>query len=137
LPEDAIIRRNTAAIATLSMFNSGEVRRNGFENSQTNIIQQRLKRAAAARTQEASGGKVQYEGVDSITDEQIAQTPTDLYREGFVYYYRTHAHPNSTFLYTTSSLMDLMTWDCTAGARTLYYRLLPLNITVVKFPWPA
>ena len=36
-----------------------------------------------------------------------------MYREGYEYYYRTHAHPNSTFLYTTSSLMDLMTWDAT------------------------
>ena len=49
----------------------------------------------------------------SITDEEIAKTSTDLYREGYEYYYRTHAHPNSTFLYTTSSLMDLMTWDAT------------------------
>src|SRR5690606_23222431 len=52
-------------------------------------------------------------GVASITDEEIAKTSTDLYREGFEYYYRTHAHPNSTFLYTMSSLMDLMTWDAT------------------------
>ena len=28
-----------------------------------------------------------------------------------VYYGRTHRHPNSTFTYTTSSLMDLMAWD--------------------------
>ena len=48
-----------------------------------------------------------------LADEEIAKTPTDLYREGYEYYYRTHAHPNSTFLYTTSSLMDLMTWDAT------------------------
>ena len=31
--------------------------------------------------------------------------------DGFFYYFRTHAHPNSTFLYTQSSLMDLMNWD--------------------------
>ncbi|WP_026966505.1 alpha/beta hydrolase [Algoriphagus terrigena] len=113
------------AVATLSMFNSGEVRRNGFQNSQMNTIQERLKQASDARAQEAEGGKVEedarietggkplYSGVASITDEEIANTPTDLYREGYEYYYRTHAHPNSTFLYTTSSLMDLMTWDAT------------------------
>jgi len=113
------------AVATLSMFNSGEVRRNGFQNSQLNTIQERLKQASDARAQEAAGGKVEedarietggkplYSGVASITDEEIAKTTTDLYREGFEYYYRTHAHPNSTFLYTTSSLMDLMTWDAT------------------------
>lgn len=103
------------AVATLSMFNSGEVRRNGFQNAQVATIQHRLKQAADARAQEAAGGKIIYAGVASVTDEDIAKTPTDLYREGFVYYYRTHAHPNSTFLYTMSSLLDLMTWDAAAN----------------------
>ncbi len=99
------------AVATLSMFNSGEVRRNGFQNSQLATVQERLKKAADARAQEAAGGELIYAGVARITDEEIAKTPTDLYREGYEYYYRTHAHPNSTFLYTMSSLLDLMTWD--------------------------
>ncbi|WP_290336673.1 alpha/beta hydrolase [Ferruginibacter paludis] len=103
------------AVATLSMFNSGEVRRNGFQNSQLNTIQERLKKASDARAQEAAGGKIIYAGVASITDEEIAKTSTDLYREGYTYYYRTHAHPNSTFLYTMSSLLDLMTWDATTN----------------------
>jgi fermentation-respiration switch protein FrsA (DUF1100 family) len=94
------------AVATLSMFNSGEVRRNGFQNSQLNTIQERLQQASEARAQEVAGGKIIYAGVASITDEEIAKTTTDLYREGYEYYYRTHAHPNSTFLYTMSSLMD-------------------------------
>lgn len=47
----------------------------------------------------------------SLTDESIAKISTDLYREGMLYYGRTHRHPNSTFTYTASSLMDLMTWD--------------------------
>jgi fermentation-respiration switch protein FrsA (DUF1100 family) len=99
------------AVATLSMFNSGQVRRNGFQNSQLNTIQERLQQASEARAQEAAGGPIVYAGVGSITDEEIDKTPTDLYREGYAYYYRTHAHPNSTFLYTKSSLLDLMTWD--------------------------
>lgn len=103
------------AVATLSMFNSGEVRRNGFQNAQLTTIQERLKQASDAGAEEAEGGKIVYSGVGSITDEEIANTSTDLYREGYEYYYRTHAHPNSTFLYTTSSLMDLMTWDATSG----------------------
>lgn len=103
------------AVATLSMFNSGEVRRNGFQDSQLNSIQERLKKASDARSQEASGGKIIYAGVASITDDEIAKTTTDLYREGYMYYYRTHAHPNSTFLYTMSSLLDLMTWDATTN----------------------
>ena len=111
------------AVATLSMFNSGEVRRNGFQNSELATIQERLKKASDARAQEKAsgsipesareetGGKSIFSGVASISDEEIAKIPTDLYREGYVYYYRTNAHPNSTFLYTTSSLLDLMTWD--------------------------
>ncbi len=101
------------AVATLSMFNSGKVRRNGFQNSQLNTIQGRLLQATEARAQEAAGGEIMYAGVSSVTNEEIIKTSTDLYREGYEYYYRTHAHPNSTFLYTMSSLMDLMTWDAT------------------------
>ncbi len=112
------------AVATLSMFNSGEVRRNGFQNSQLNSIQERLKKASDARAQEAAGGKIIYAGVASITDEEIAKTSTDLYREGYTYYYRTHAHPNSTFLYTMSSLLDLMTWDAATNMDLINQPLL-------------
>jgi hypothetical protein len=112
------------AVATLSMFNSGEVRRNGFQKSQLNTIQERLEQATKARAQEAAGGEIIYAGVASITDEEIAKTATDLYREGYVYYYRTHAHSNSTFLYTMSSLLDLMTWDATTNMDLINQPLL-------------
>ena len=112
------------AVATLSMFNSGEVRRNGFQNSQLNTIQERLKQASAARAQETAGGKTIYAGVATVTDEEIAKTSTDLYREGYEYYYRTHAHPNSTFLYTMSSLLDLMIWDAAANMDLINQPLL-------------
>jgi uncharacterized protein len=48
------------AVATVSMFNSGVVIRNGFMNSQVSTIQQRLKQASDARTLELAGGKVLY-----------------------------------------------------------------------------
>ena len=44
---------------------------------------------------------------------QIDALPFDLYRQGYHYYWRTNAHPGSTFKYTTSSLLDLMRWDAT------------------------
>ena len=100
-------------VATLSMFNSGRVRRNGFADSQLDTIQQRLKQATDARAQEVSGGKVLYAGDADMTDEQIAALPFEMYRQGYEYYWRTHAHPNSTFKYTMSSLLDLMRWDAT------------------------
>ena len=98
------------AVATISMFNSGRVRRNGFQDSQMDTIQQRLAQAAEARTFEKEGD-VRLVGAMNLTDEQAKRLPFALYRDGFFYYFRTHAHPNSTFLYTQSSLMDLMNWD--------------------------
>lgn len=99
------------AVATLSMFNSGMVRRNGYMDSQLATIQQRLQQASDARAQEAAGGEIIYAADTKLTDEQIAKLPFELYREGFIYYDKTHAHPNSTFRYTMSSLLDLMNFD--------------------------
>ena len=56
------------------MFNSGRVRRNGFQDSQINTIQQRLTQAAEARNEEAKG-KVLYTGEMNISDEEAAKLP--------------------------------------------------------------
>lgn len=111
-------------IATLSMFNSGVVRRNGFMNSQFSTILERLQEASEARAQEAAGGEIMYVGDTQLTDEQIATLPFDLYREGFEYYGKTYAHPNSTFKYTKSSLMDLMTFDASTNMDLINQPLL-------------
>ncbi len=114
------------AVATLSMFNTGVVRRNGFMNSQVNTIQERLKQASDARAQEAAGGEVLYAANSPIPtdEEQIAKVPFDLYREGYIYYGNTHAHPNSTFRYTMSSLLDLMAFDAAANMGLINQPLL-------------
>ena len=113
------------SIATVSMFNSGRVRRNGYLDSQLDTIQERLQQATdsraqeksgdsiPARTHEMTGGNVLYAGDADLSDEEIAKLPFDLYRQGYHYYWKTHAHPGSTFKYTMSSLLDLMRWDAT------------------------
>ena len=115
------------AVATLSMFNTGLVRRNGFKNSQVTTIQQRLKEASQAREEEARGGEVRYVGnMPKMSKEEVAKMPFELYREGYEYYLETHAHPNSTFRYTQSSLLDLMRFDATDQIELINQPLLML-----------
>ena len=86
------------SIATVSLFNTGLVRRNGMNDSAVATIQERLKQAAQARTLE-SKGDVQYSAnadLTKITDEQIAKMPAGSYRDGAEYYGKNRFHPNST-----------------------------------------
>ena len=83
-------------------------------NSQLDSVQDRLREASDARMLEMTKGEIRYSGnvdFDALTEESIRKIPVELYREGMMYYGKTHRHPNATFRYTTSSLMELMTWD--------------------------
>lgn len=121
------------AAATLSLFNTGRVRRNGYQDSQMSSIQERLTRASEAREKFVMTGEVVYEGpAGKQTREQIEDAmshlqPGTLYYDGLEYYGITHSHPNSVSRYTTASLMDLMTWDATAYADLIDIPLLIMS----------
>ncbi|MBQ9045540.1 MAG: alpha/beta hydrolase [Oscillospiraceae bacterium] len=105
------------AVATLSMFNSGRVRRNGFLDADKAGAKSRLQRAAAARQKELRG-EVEYEGFlppGKSDDELRALMETlpenTLYRDGIEYYGLSHRHPNATGSYTTASFLKLIAFD--------------------------
>lgn len=101
------------AVATLSAFNSGIVRKNGFMDSARDTTIERLREASAQRAKEVAGGNIAYTPnvIDQeLSDEELAKMP-DLYSEGYIYYGKTHRHPNSTFRYTVRSNLDLFTFD--------------------------
>lgn len=111
----AQVDKRIKAVATLSMFNTGRVRRNGFQDADKANIQTRLQKAAEGRNKELQG-EVMYEGdYPEMTEEQtrelMAKLPAGLYRDGVEYYGLTHKHPNANSRYTTESLMHLMAFD--------------------------
>lgn len=121
--------KRISAVATISMFNSGRVRRNGFKDADTANIQSRLNQAAKAREKYERTGEVDYIGTLSTkrvdyTDEQLLQIPAGLYRDGAEYYGKTHFHPNSQSRYTAMSLMDLMAFDAENQAELINQPLL-------------
>ena len=113
--------KRVKSVATLSMFNTGRVRREGYMSSQIRDIQERLAQASHARGEEAAAGTVDF---DALTDESINAITNDLYREGMKYYGKTHRHPNSTFEYTRSSLTELIAWDATDNLKLINVPLL-------------
>lgn len=114
--EVAKTEKRIKAVATISLFNTGRVRRNGFKDSQLDTIQERLKQSSLARKQYAQTGEVDYIGElitqrIHFTPEDLEKIPAGLYRDGQQYYGETHYHPNSQSRYTAMSLQDLMAWD--------------------------
>lgn len=112
-------------VATLSAFNSGLVRRNGFVDSQIDSIQERLVTASEARNKRIRG-----EGVDYTPDlkllkpEEADKLPYDMYKEGYYYYAVDYAHPKSSFIYTQDSLLQLATYDASVNMDLINVPLL-------------
>lgn len=99
-------------VATVSMFNAGAIRREGFQNSQSDSVIQRLYDVAKLRETEINEGSLIYNGNMSDMDKEVGHhLSIDMYREGYEYYVETHAHPHSKSRFLQRNLMDLMVYD--------------------------
>ncbi len=112
------------AVATLSLFNTGDVRCNGYMRTQTATRAERQREAALARQREAAGAEPEVLGFADMTPDEARKIPVDLYREGFFYYAITHKTPTAPGSYLKSSLMDMMAWDATDHADLIDQPLL-------------
>lgn len=124
--------KDIKAVATLSLFNTGRVRRLGYGDSQAETIAQRLADNNAARAAEAEGGEVAIVTfIPDMTEEERAEfeakarnNPGSLYTDGVIYYGFDYMHPRATGSYTKSSLVNLMMWDATDRAALIDQPLL-------------
>ncbi|MDV7719335.1 alpha/beta hydrolase [Pediococcus ethanolidurans] len=112
-------------IATLSAFNTGVVRRDGFCVSEANTIQARLTAASKAREKAVQGGEVEMSAsIGDMTPEQIKNLPYDMYREGAEYYGLQYAHPKAGGIYPVSDLQELTSFDAAANMNLINVPLL-------------
>lgn len=113
------------AVATLSAFNTGLVRKEGFLGTQKDTVVERLHEASAQRAAEAAGAPVAYTPnmLDWPKEKGLALTQ-DLYRDGYEYYGLTHRHPRSTFSATVTGLLEMALWDARDGAELIDQPLL-------------
>lgn len=104
------------AVAALSMFNSGRVRRNGFQDKQIATIQQRLADASEARNEELKGN-VEYVGFlpphkdDNELRKIMEAQPEGIYKDGIDYYGLSYRSSRATGSYTKESFLKLMAFD--------------------------
>ena len=100
------------AAATVSMFNTGSVRREGFQKVQVDSVLKRLHDVADIRAREVQMGELVYNANMSDMDPEVGhKLPFDMYREGYEYYVETHAHPRALSRFAQRDLMDLFAWD--------------------------
>ena len=93
------------AIATVSMFNLGDARRNAMGRLSFEERMKRLKDAGVQRSKEARGEPVRLVQISPDSPAEFTESTPVLYREGYDYYMTPRAqHPNSPNRYMFSSL---------------------------------
>ncbi|TWF40374.1 hypothetical protein FHW36_10456 [Chitinophaga polysaccharea] len=97
------------AVATVSMVDLGQLRREGLNGVLKPQMQQRLDEVGKQRTREAHGEPVKYVNYVFSTREEIPAGATGMYKEGYEYYRTPRGqHPNSQNKYVFTSLDKLM-----------------------------
>ena len=120
----AQVDKRIKAVGTLSLFNTGDVRRNGYMRTQMSTTRERQREVSLARQREAAGEEPEMAGFMNWTPEEARKIKVDLYRDGYFYYSVTHRSPNAPGTYLKSSLMDMMAWDATDHADLIDQPLL-------------
>jgi fermentation-respiration switch protein FrsA (DUF1100 family) len=97
------------AVATVSMVDLGQLRREGLAGVLKPQMQQRLDSVAKQRIREANGEPVKYVNYVFNTPQEIPAGATGMYKEGYDYYRTPRGqHPNSQNKYVFTSLDKLM-----------------------------
>jgi fermentation-respiration switch protein FrsA (DUF1100 family)/alkylhydroperoxidase/carboxymuconolactone decarboxylase family protein YurZ len=97
------------AVATVSMVDLGQLRREGLGGVLKSRMQERLDEVGRQRTKEANGGPVKYVNYVFNSPADIPANATGMYREGYDYYRTPRGqHPNSQNKYVFTSLDKLM-----------------------------
>ncbi|MDF2187974.1 flavodoxin [Paraflavitalea sp. CAU 1676] len=101
--------RRLKAVATVSMVDLGQLRREGLAGVLKPQMQQRLEEVGRQRTREANGEPIKYVNYVFNTREEIPASATGMYKEGYDYYRTSRGqHPNSQNKYAFTSLDKLM-----------------------------
>jgi fermentation-respiration switch protein FrsA (DUF1100 family) len=96
------------AVATISMVDAGDLRRNGVGGVLTPTIQKRLDEVAQQRIIEAKGGPIRYNNYVATSKEAIPANASAMYIEGYDYYRVTHEQPTAPNKYVFTSLDKLL-----------------------------
>lgn len=106
---NASIEMRVKAVATVSLFELGEARREGMGTISYEERMKRLRDAAEARTREARGEPPRLAPVVPDSPAAFTEKTPRLYREGYEYYRTPRGrHPNSPNRYMLSSLPQQM-----------------------------
>jgi fermentation-respiration switch protein FrsA (DUF1100 family)/alkylhydroperoxidase/carboxymuconolactone decarboxylase family protein YurZ len=96
------------AVATVSMVDLGQLRRDGLNGVLKPRMRERLDEVGRQHTREANGEPVKYANYVANTEEEAKQYDSRMYQQGYEYYRVSHLHPNSQNKYALTSLDKLM-----------------------------